>query len=147
MSTILLPRKLPPITPHCVAPCMSGAIGIIVTGPPPQPLLDHLLRAVGLARRSHGVDAATEREEHVLVAPHDALGHAGGAAGVEDVAVVGGAGPKSRSGDPPAIAASKSTESRPVEVGAAAVLDDDRVRAAAAGGRARRGRAARTPRW
>ncbi len=28
-STILLPTKLPPITPHCVAPCMSGAIGII----------------------------------------------------------------------------------------------------------------------
>ena len=33
-STTLLPRNEPPITPHCVAPCMSGAIGSIVVGPP-----------------------------------------------------------------------------------------------------------------
>ena len=35
------------------------------------------------------VPAAERREEDVLGPPHDALGHAGGAAGVEDVEVVG----------------------------------------------------------
>ena len=37
------------------------------------------------------VDALAEREEHVLVPPHHALGHACRAAGVEHVVVVGGA--------------------------------------------------------
>ena len=40
----------------------------------------------------HGVDAAAEGEEDVLVAPDHALGHAGGPAGVEDVDVVARAG-------------------------------------------------------
>ena len=38
-----------------------------------------------------GVVAAAEGEEHVLLAPHDALGHAGGAARVTDVEVVAAA--------------------------------------------------------
>ena len=45
-------------------------------------------------RRAAGVPAAEPAEEHVFLAPHDALGPAGGAAGVEHVAVVGGAGPE-----------------------------------------------------
>ena len=50
-------------------------------------LLDHLL---GLLHPGVGgrVDAATEGVEDVLVAPHHALGHPGGPAGVEDVVVV-----------------------------------------------------------
>ena len=36
----------------------------------------------------HGVDALAERHEHVFLAPHDSLGHAGGAARVEHVVVV-----------------------------------------------------------
>jgi hypothetical protein len=35
--TILLPTKLPPMTPHWVAPCMSGAIGNEVVGPWARP--------------------------------------------------------------------------------------------------------------
>ncbi len=35
MSTTRDPRNAPLITPHCVAPCISGAIGIIVGCPPP----------------------------------------------------------------------------------------------------------------
>ena len=91
-STTLLPRNEPPITPHCVAPCMSGAIGSIVVGPG-QRLLDERAGVVDPGV-GHGVDAATEREEHVLVAPHHALGHAGRAARVEDVAVVARSGPE-----------------------------------------------------
>ncbi len=57
------------------------------------------LRSVDLVTRRLGrghalvrehVDAATEREVHVLLAPHDTLRHAGGTAGVEDVHVVVG---------------------------------------------------------
>ena len=33
ISTVLRPTKLPPMTPHCVAPCMSGAIGNMVSAP------------------------------------------------------------------------------------------------------------------
>ena len=36
-STALLPVKLPPITLHCVAPCMSGAMGRLVVGPDCNP--------------------------------------------------------------------------------------------------------------
>jgi hypothetical protein len=62
---------------------MRGAMGRKVSGPPaarpfhPGP--------------GHGVDAPTEGEEDVLVSPDHPLGHAGGAAGVEDVDVVAGA--------------------------------------------------------
>ena len=51
------------------------------------------LAACGVVTRSlrERVDAAAEREVHVFLAPHHALGHAGGAAGVEQVDVVVGA--------------------------------------------------------
>ena len=42
------------------------------------------------------VDAAAERVVHVFLAPHHALGHAGGPAGVEHVDVVAVAGPRRR---------------------------------------------------
>ena len=58
-----------------------------------RPLVGHPLVRVG-------VDAAAEGEEHVLVAPHHALGHARGAAGVDDVVVVVGAGPEVALGAP-----------------------------------------------
>ena len=51
-------------------------------------------RRVGDALVAHGVDAAAERVEDVLVAPHDALGHARGAARVEDVEIVARARPE-----------------------------------------------------
>ena len=41
-------------------------------------------------RRTPGIPAAENCKEDVLVAPHHALGHARGAAGVEDVVIVGG---------------------------------------------------------
>jgi hypothetical protein len=50
-------------------------------------LLDQRLR-VGHPRVRHGVGPAAERVEDVLVAPHDALGHPGRAARVEDVEIV-----------------------------------------------------------
>ena len=36
-STILLPMKLPLMTPHWLAPCMSGAMGSEVIGLPASP--------------------------------------------------------------------------------------------------------------
>ena len=54
-------------------------------------LLDHPTRVL-YPRVGHGVGAAAEGVEDVLVAPYDALGHAGRAARVEDVDVVGRAG-------------------------------------------------------
>ena len=52
-----------------------------------------LLGLVVLLQRLAGreVDAAAEHAPEVLVAPHHALGEAGGAAGVDDVDVVGAA--------------------------------------------------------
>ena len=65
----------------------------------------HRHRAVGEATFDHApwardpvagrqVEPAAEREEHVLLSPHDTLGHARRAAGVEDVVVVGRARPE-----------------------------------------------------
>ena len=82
-------RSCRPCTAHCVAPCMSGAIGR-KRDRAGLAALGHVLGALR-ARAGHRVDAAAEREEHVLVSPDDALRHAGRAAGVEDVAVVAGA--------------------------------------------------------
>ena len=87
-NTTRLPSKAKRQKPHWAAPCMSGgrfserhpAVGLgRLLGQ--RPLVGHPLVRVG-------VDAAAEGEEHVLVAPHDALGHAGRAAGVDDVVVV-----------------------------------------------------------
>src|SRR2546423_751852 len=44
----------------------------------------------GDALPGHEVDPAAERAEHILVAPHHALGHARGAARVEEIDVVVG---------------------------------------------------------
>ena len=90
IRTILEPTKLWPMTHHCVAPCMSGATGRW-TRPPPAPLATMDAGSVD-ARVGDGVGAAAEGVEDVLVAPDDALGHAGRAAGVEDVEVVARAG-------------------------------------------------------
>ena len=74
---------------HCALPCMSGASARLTPGVGGDVVGDLL------GRRDAGpavVPAAERREEDVLGAPHHALGHAGGAAGVEDVEVVGRAG-------------------------------------------------------
>ena len=75
-------------SPACAPPCMSGLSGkVVIRG------LGGLLRLRELLQRLTGVevDAAAEHPPEVLVAPHDALGEAGGAAGVDDVDVVGAA--------------------------------------------------------
>ena len=90
ISTIFEPTKLRPMTAHWVAPCIRGATGRWVMGPVGS-LLDHPARILD-PRVGHGVGAAPQGVEDVLVAPYDALGHAGRAAGVEDVDVVGRAG-------------------------------------------------------
>ena len=71
---------------HCALPWISGArqsrrqaaalagLGLVVLA--------------GQRLAGHEVDAAAERAPDVLVTPHDALGHAGRAAGVEEVEVV-----------------------------------------------------------
>ena len=58
-----------------------------------HPRVGGLLGLVELLQRLAGVevDAAAEHPPEVLVAPHDALREAGGAAGVDDVDVVGAA--------------------------------------------------------
>ncbi len=58
-----------------------------------HPRVGGLLGLVVLLQRLAGVevDAAAEHPPEVLVAPHHALGEAGGAAGVDDVQVVGAA--------------------------------------------------------
>ena len=112
-STILLPTKLPPITrPLRRAVHERRDRQRSWSGRCAAALLDHAAPGARRACSSTDVDAAAEREEHVLVAPHHALGHAGGAAGVEDVAVVGRAGPKSRSGEPDAMRVLVSRPSR-----------------------------------
>ena len=75
---------------QCAVPCMNGHAG----SAPPVGVerVDDLLGRRD--RRVAEVPAAERAEEDVLGAPHHALGHAGGAAGVEDVEVVGGAGPE-----------------------------------------------------
>ena len=90
MSTILEPTKLCPMTHHWVAPCMSGAMGRW-TMAPSAPLAT-IVRGVVDAGVGGGVGAAAQGIEDVLVAPHHTLGHARGAAGVEDVEVVARAG-------------------------------------------------------
>ena len=83
---VRLPTKLWPMTDHWVAPCISGAMGSRVSWPPCA-LLHHLLGALHPGVGG-GVDAAAQGVEDILVPPDHALGHAGGAAGVEDVVVV-----------------------------------------------------------
>ncbi len=91
-----------------------------------EALLDHRLRAVDASVR-HGVDPTAEREEHVLLAPDHALGHARRAARVEDVAVVGGARAEVAFGRSARHRVLEGHRVEPGEVGVAPVLDDDRV--------------------
>ncbi len=74
--------------PAWAPPCISGLSGkVTIRGSV------GLLGLVELRQRLAGVevDAAAEHAPEVLVAPHHALGEAGGAAGVDDVDVVGAA--------------------------------------------------------
>ena len=74
--------------PAWAPPCISGLSGkVTIRGSV------GLLGLVVLLQRLAGVevDAAAEHPPEVLVAPHHALGEAGGAAGVDDVQVVGAA--------------------------------------------------------
>ena len=84
-------------------PCISGHAGSVM-GPGP-------LRRLRTASRSGSsgscmVDSLSEPEE-VVLAPHHALGHAGGAAGVEHVEVVAASAPRCdvRPSSPPPSAA------------------------------------------
>ena len=67
-------------------PCISGLSGKVTIGSVVLAFFDwvELLDPV----TGHEVDAAAEDPPEVLVAPHDALGEAGRAAGVDDVEVV-----------------------------------------------------------
>jgi hypothetical protein len=76
---------------QCAVPCMKGQAGTHRERGLRAPFGDHLRRADRLAAAAR---AAERTEEDVFVAPHDALRHAGGAARVEDVEVVGGARPE-----------------------------------------------------
>ena len=78
--------------PHCAAPCMSGAITTL------NPTSAGASAAIFANSHSSSdphagveVDEPAEHAEHVFLTPHHTLGHAGGAAGVEDVDVVVGA--------------------------------------------------------
>jgi hypothetical protein len=73
------------------------------------------------------VDAAAEREDHVLLPPHDPLRHAGGTAGVEEVVVVGRARAEVArvAGSGERLLVRNGAERR--DVLSAAVLDDHEV--------------------
>ena len=76
---------------QCAAPCMNGGAGRSDDARRPLGVRDHLVERTPLAGRL--VAAAHRRAEDVGLAPQHALGHAGGAAGVEDVEVVGETSP------------------------------------------------------
>ena len=93
MSTVVVPLIRPLMTPHCAAPCMSGAITM------PRPASSGASAAAFANSHSslHAyagleVDEPAEHAQHVFLPPHDTLRHAGRAAGVEDVDVVVGTG-------------------------------------------------------
>ncbi len=84
----ILPLNRLPSVPHCAAPCISGAMTMLFDlvcvrrgRLRESVLVGDLLAAVE-------VDPSAEHADHVFLAPHDTLRHAGGAAGVEDVDVV-----------------------------------------------------------
>ena len=70
---------------------MSGAAQSLTNSPLSRPLRD-CAHSSGGRLPGHEVDAAGQGAPDVLVAPHHALRVAGGAAGVDDVHVVGAAG-------------------------------------------------------
>ena len=57
-----VPTKLPPMTPHCVAPCMSGAIGSMICAPA-RPPLGHVLGLSATRLPVTDVDAAAQASE------------------------------------------------------------------------------------
>ena len=74
---------------HCALPCISGASAKLT----PAVALTFFDDVLGVLDAGTAVvPAAHRREEDVLRPPHHALRHAGGAARVEDVEVVGRAG-------------------------------------------------------
>ena len=91
ISTRVLPRNHWLSVAICAAPCMSGGMTQNTSGVVAGSRLLGTGVLVGDPLAGQRVDALAEGEEDVLVAPHDALGHAGGAAGVDDVDVVVGA--------------------------------------------------------
>ena len=120
----MLPPKSVTDIVHCALPCMSGASAS------ERPGAGVTLSAIcsgAFDRRAAVVPAAERGEEDVLLAPHHALGHAGGAAGVEDVEVVGRAGLE--------VARRRRRRERVLVLdrgelvgdGAAAVVEDDEV--------------------
>ena len=131
------PRRAPPCrrrrarssVAHWAAPCISGASRRRSSARARRPRCSASSSGVVDRRRRREVAAAAAaREEDVLVAPHHALGHAGGAAGVEDVEVVGAsARPKSRSGDCAGERVLVRPRVRARSVVVAAVLDHDEV--------------------
>ena len=87
---------------------------------------DHVLGTPD-ALLGHGVDATAEGHEHLLVLPHHALGHAGGATGVQDVEVVAGARTEVALGALGGEGVLVGDRIEAVEVLARVVLDHDRV--------------------
>ena len=89
LSVTVLPPNSATNIDHCALPCMSGASARLTPGVRADVLHD----VVGVLDAGAAVvPAAHRREEDVLGAPHHALRHAGRAARVEDVEVVGRAG-------------------------------------------------------
>ena len=72
-------------------PCISGAAGMLRGPGLPMRSADRLEVLLG---REAVLVGRVERAEQVVLTPHDALGHAGGAAGVEQQEVVAAAAPR-----------------------------------------------------
>ena len=91
VSTVVRPLIRPLMVPHSAAPCMSGAM---TTAKPAS-----AGASAAAFANSHSssdadagveVDQSAEDAQHVFLAPHHTLRHAGGTAGVQDVDVVVG---------------------------------------------------------
>ncbi len=128
---------------QCAVPCMNGHAGRQRVRPVRAPC--RRSPRASLIAAAGEVAAAERAEEDVLVAPHHALRHAGRAAGVEDVEVVGRRGAGSR-GPRVTRRARPRSAIAPSEhdVRVRAVLDRDERRRARAARRGSRAASART---
>ena len=81
-------RSIAIIATHSAAPCMSGGIGNETRRRRRRPRGSTTSAGVVELGAAELEQRADRREEEVLLRPHDALGHPGRAAGVEDVEVV-----------------------------------------------------------